>query len=63
MVAKGAIPIPGAKNKEQAEQNAAAIKVLLAPDEVEVAPSLAPALVAPTREAHNHDAYHHPTAL
>jgi len=36
LIAKGALPIPGAKNASQAEQNAGALGWLLSPDEVSV---------------------------
>jgi aryl-alcohol dehydrogenase-like predicted oxidoreductase len=34
IIAKGAVPIPGAKNREQAEQNAGALGWLMGPDDV-----------------------------
>jgi diketogulonate reductase-like aldo/keto reductase len=35
IICKGAVPIPGAKNKEQAEQNAGALGWRLSADEVQ----------------------------
>ena len=41
LIAKGAVPIPGAKNAEQASQNAGALGWSLTPEELEVLDGLA----------------------
>ena len=41
LIAKGAVPIPGAKNAEQATQNAGALGWSLTPEEIDVLDNLA----------------------
>ncbi|MFN3309316.1 MAG: aldo/keto reductase [Anaerolineales bacterium] len=45
VICKGAIPIPGAKNRKQAEENAGALNWRLSPDEVKILDQLSDQLV------------------
>ena len=52
LIAKGAVPIPGAKNRDQAEQNAGALGWRLTDEELDRLDAAAPLRHAGDRPAH-----------